>query len=265
MTTFCTFASGSGGTAALLVSGGTRLLLDMGISCRRVCPALASLSLGPEDLTAVLITHEHSDHIKGLATYVKKYTTPIVCSPGTARELAGRIAGIKPLLRPVELRGTVSWTGVEAELLPTSHDAGEGTAYHFTTSDGRIAVLTDTGYIPVETGQRMLGADLLVLESNHDADMLWYGRYPYYLKARIGGKLGHLSNADAACFAVESVRAGTKSILLAHLSQENNTPRLALDTARQALAETAWSGPLVVAPRDEKSRIFCLEHAVCGE
>ena len=98
MTTFCTFASGSTGNAALLACGETRLLIDMGISCRRVCQTLASLSLKPEDLTAVLITHEHSDHIKGLAVYTKKYATPIICTPGTARQLSYRTAGLDPLL-----------------------------------------------------------------------------------------------------------------------------------------------------------------------
>jgi len=266
MTTFRTFASGSAGNAALIASGETRLLIDMGISCRRLCQALASLSLRPEDLTAVFITHEHSDHIKGLATYVKKYGTPIICTPGTARQLSCRTAGAEPLLRPAELYETLHWPGMAVELLPTSHDARESCACQVTTADGRVGFLTDTGYIPEETGQRMLGAELLVLESNHDEGMLRNGRYPYYLKARILGEEGHLSNADAARFAAASVQAGTKSLLLAHLSQENNTPRLALDAVGQALAGIGRANPPVaVAPRGEMSRLYCLERGACCE
>ena len=263
MTTFRTFASGSTGNAALIASGGTRLLIDMGISCRRVCQALAALSLTPEDLTAVVITHEHSDHIRGLATYVKKYRTPIVCTPGTARQLAYRTAGVELLLRPLELLETLQWPGMDVELLPTSHDARESSACHITTADGRVGFLTDTGYIPEETGRRMLGAELLVLESNHDEGMLWSGRYPYYLKARIQGAEGHLSNAAAARFAAASVQAGTQNLLLAHLSQENNTPRLALETVGQALAGIGWTGPVAAAPCSEMSRLYRLERGEC--
>ena len=265
MTTFCTFASGSTGNAALLACGETRLLIDMGISCRRVCQTLASLSLKPEDLTAVLITHEHSDHIKGLAVYTKKYATPIICTPGTARQLSYRTAGLDPLLRPAALWDTLRWPGVTVDLLPTSHDAGESAAFHITTPDGRVGYLTDTGYIPEKTAQRMLGADLLVLESNHDEDMLWNGRYPYHIKARIQGELGHLNNRDAARFAAASVQAGTRDVLLAHLSQENNTPRLALDTVGQALAGAAWDGSLSAAPCGAMSRTYCLERTPCCE
>lgn len=265
MTTFRTFASGSSGNAALIASGETRLLIDMGISCRRVCQALASLSLRPEDLTAVFITHEHSDHIKGLATYVKKYATPIICTPGTAHQLSRRTAGVDGLLRPAELYETLRWPGMDVELLPTSHDARESSACQITTADGRVGFLTDTGYIPEETGRRLLGAQLLVLESNHDEDMLRTGRYPYYLKARIQGTEGHLSNKDAARFAAASVQAGTQSLLLAHLSQENNTPSLALDTVGQALASIGWTGPVAAAPRGEMSRLYCLERGICCE
>lgn len=265
MTTFRTFASGSGGNAALIARGDTRLLIDMGISCRRICQNLGDMELRPDDLTAVLITHEHSDHIKGLAAYVKKYPTPVICTPGTARQLAYRTAGIEPLLRPAALFETLRWPGMEAQLLPTSHDAGESAACLFTTPDGRVGYLTDTGYIPEETRQRLLGVELLVLESNHDEHMLWMGRYPYHLKARIQGDRGHLNNEAAARFAAGCARAGTRSILLAHLSRENNTPQAALDTVGRALEETGWTGCLEAAPRDTASRIYYLESAVCSE
>ena len=265
MTTFHTIASSSSGNASLLVSGETRLLIDMGVSCRRLCQTLASLGLTPGDLTAVLITHEHSDHISGLATYIKKYATPIICSPGTSRQLSYRLAGVDSLLRSAPLGTSLPIGAITVTLLPTSHDCGQGTAYHLATPDGAVGILTDTGYILEETGRRLLGSDLLVLESNHDAELLRAGPYPYALKQRVLGDFGHLSNAAAAQYAAASARAGTHTILLAHLSQENNRPQLALETASAALEEAGWTGRLAVAPRDTLSEACILEKTPCRE
>lgn len=263
MTTFQTLASGSGGNAALLSHRETRLLIDMGISCRRVCQGLAQAGVRPEELAGVVITHEHSDHIGGLATYIKKYRTPIFCTPGTGRQLAYRLAGVEDLLRPVPLGETVEAGAAALTLLPTSHDCSESAALHLSLPDGRVGYLTDTGYIPEETGRALLGAELLVLESNHDVDMLRAGPYPYPLKKRILGEFGHLSNAAAAEYAVKSVRAGTRRILLAHLSHENNTPGKALETVGGALAEAGLDVPLAAAPRDVMSEAYALEGAGC--
>lgn len=264
MTTIRTFASGSSGNAALLSCGETHLLIDMGISCRRICQSLAALHLTPEDLAGVLITHEHTDHIGGLATYIKKYRTPIFCTPAVSRQLAYRLAGVEPLLRAMELGESVSFGAVEAEILPTSHDCRESAAWHFTVPEGRVGYLTDTGYIVEETGKRLLGADILVLESNHDVEMLRSGPYPYPLKKRILGEQGHLSNDAAAEFAVESVRAGTRAILLAHLSDENNTPQCALETVGSALREAGFAVSLAAAPKAGMSEAYCLEDVRCS-
>ena len=263
MTSFCTLASGSSGNAALLSRGDTHLLIDMGISCRRLCQALAQHGLTPGQLSAVLITHEHTDHISGLATYIKKYHTPILCTPGTARQLHYRLAGIGLLLRPLAMGEPVLWDGLTITPFPTSHDCRESAAYRVDTPDGAIGYLTDTGIVVEETRQGLLGADLLVLESNHDVDMLLSGPYPYALKRRVLGSEGHLSNADAAAFAVDSARAGTHSIILAHLSEENNTPQLALDTVGHMLERADYTGDLSVAPRNEPGKIHVLEGAPC--
>lgn len=264
MTTICTLASGSSGNAALLSREETHLLIDMGISCRRICQSLASLGLTPETLTGILITHEHTDHIGGLATYIKKYRTPIYCTPAVSRQLAYRLAGIEPLLRPMELGEAVLFGTVKAEILPTSHDCPGSAAWHFITPEGRVGYLTDTGYIVEETGERLLGAELLVLESNHDVEMLRAGPYPYLLKKRILGEQGHLSNEAAAAYAVKTVRAGTRSILLAHLSDKNNTPELALATVRQTLEEAGLFPVLAAVPRDGMSGPYVLEGARCS-
>ena len=264
MTTFRTIASGSSGNAALLTAGETRLLIDMGISCRRLCAALAQAGTPPEALDGVLITHEHADHISGLATYIKKYAAPILCTPGTARQLAYRLAGVDRLLRPVPMGETVSIGSCRATPLPTSHDCRESAAFRIETPDGSVAYLTDTGYIPEETGARLLGADLLVLESNHDVETLRSGPYPYRLKQRVLGAFGHLSNDDAAAYAAASARAGTRMILLAHLSRENNTPQMALHTVGRLLEAAGYGGKLAAAAREGLSETFILERVKCG-
>lgn len=259
MTSIHTLASGSSGNAALFSCGETRLLIDMGISCRRICRSLAALGLEPGQLSGVFITHEHTDHISGLATYIKKYRTPIYCTPAVSRQLRYRLAGVEPLLRVVELGERLYFKDVELDVLPTSHDCAESAACHFRTSDGRIGYLTDTGHIPDAAGECLLGADILVLESNHDVDMLRAGPYPFPLKKRILGMQGHLSNAVAAEYAVSSVRAGTRTLLLAHLSEENNTPRAALETVGRALSQAGLTAYLAAAPRDAMSEALVLE------
>lgn len=259
MTRFCTFASGSSGNAALLSSGNTHILIDMGISCRRITKSLEQLGLRGEDLSAILITHEHADHIAGLATYIKKHRTPIITTSATGRQLSYRIAGIEPLLRCAEWWEDVAVGTVEVTVLPTSHDCGGSCAFRFGTKDGKVGYITDTGYISQETADALMGARLLVLESNHDVEMLRSGLYPYHLKQRVLGMQGHLSNDTAAAFAMDSVKAGTETIVLAHLSKENNTPQVALNTVGRMLEAVGYSGKLCCAPRDELSEIFVME------
>ena len=264
MTSFYTLASGSSGNAALLSCDGTHLLIDMGISCRRICQSLAQLGLRPEDLTAVLITHEHTDHIGGLATYIKKYRTPIICTPGTSRQLHYRLAGITPLLRSIPFCQQESLGSVAVTALPTSHDCNASAAYRIDTPDGTLAYLTDTGYIPGETAHAMLGAEMLILESNHDVEMVRSGPYPYSLKQRILGPQGHLSNDVAARFAADSAKAGTRDIILAHLSEENNTPQMALNAVGRLLEAVDYRGRLCAAPRCDISEEHILGRNVCS-
>ena len=259
MTRFCTFASGSSGNAALLSSGNTHILIDMGISCRRIITSLEQIGLRGEDLSAVLITHEHRDHIAGLTTFIKKYKTPIITTSATARQLSYRITGIEPLLRCAEWWEDIAVGSVEVTVLPTSHDCGGSCAFRFGTKEGTVGYMTDTGYISGETAAALMGSKLLILESNHDVEMLRSGPYPYPLKKRVLGMQGHLSNDTAAAFAVDSARAGTQSIVLAHLSHENNTPQVALNTVGRMLEASGYGGKLYCAPRDTMSEIFVME------
>lgn len=250
MTTIHTLASGSSGNAALVSCGNVHVLLDAGISCRRIVVALRTLGVEPKELAAVFITHTHTDHIGGLQTFVKKCAVPVYASRRTCAGLAYRIAGIEPLLRPFADGETISLDGLTVTSFPTCHDAPGACGYRF----GDAGVLTDSGYVTEEAAEVLTGVPLLVLEANHDVDALRSGPYPYYLKQRILGPEGHLSNEDAAAFALASARAGTREIVLAHLSRENNTPAMALNAVGRALETLDVPVPLSVAPRDTVSQ-----------
>ena len=247
---FCTFSSSSSGNAALLSCGSTHLLVDAGISYTRIRSGLGALGLSVGDLTAVFITHAHGDHTAGLATCLKRHRDiPIRCSEETARQLCYRFAGIDQVLIPFPLGGRTAAGCCTVTSIPTSHDAPGSTGYRFDGPEGSVGILTDTGILPA-AARCLLGVDLLMLESNHDVETLLSGPYPYPLKDRVLGDLGHLSNETAARFACAAARSGTRQILLAHLSQENNTPQMALNTVGRALEAIGYAGALAVAPRD---------------
>ena len=248
---FYTIASSSAGNAALVCHEDTNILIDAGVSCRRITPTLTTLSLTLADLDGILITHEHIDHVRALGTLQKKCAVPLYASRGTAAALdypAERVHAFTP--------GDALTVGsLRALPFRTSHDARESVGYRIESDDGSLAVLTDTGCITDEAHDLALGADTLLLEANHDIEMLKTGPYPYPLKRRILGEYGHLSNEAAAEFAVECVRAGTSDILLAHLSGENNTPSLAEYAVGRALQARGLSVRLAAAPRDTISEV----------
>ena len=250
--TVTTLASGSSGNCILVSHGGTHLLVDAGISCRRIKAALAALGLTPGELTAVLITHEHSDHISGLATLLKYYHLPVYCSHGTARQLAYRIAFLDEVLRPFTPGEAFQLGGLTVTPFSTLHDAADPVGYTFADGVHKAAIVTDLGVVTSAVESFVRGAELLVAEANHDPDLLLDGPYPPYLKQRILGDHGHLSNAACA----ELVRrSGAQTVILAHLSAENNRPALALQAVRAAV------GPAItveVAPRCETGRRYTL-------
>lgn len=235
MLTFTTLASGSTGNAALVSCGGTHILLDAGISARRIVSGLAALGVAPEMLSAILITHEHSDHISGLQVFTKKYRVPILATGPTCRQLCRRVAFLEDLLRPLEPGAGAQIGAVWAESFPTPHDAACSVGWVMTGEGGRAALCTDLGHVTDEVRRAAAGCDLLVCETNHDIEQLKAGPYPYYLKQRVLGDYGHLSNeagAELAAFAVEN---GARAVILAHLSRTNNTPAMACEAVRRRL------------------------------
>ena len=248
---FFTLASGSSGNAALVRQQNTLLLIDAGISAKRIVQSLAEAGLSLDMLDGILITHEHVDHIRGLQTLCKKCAVPIYASRGTAQSLDF----VGAALRIFDAGERFTLGAFDVTTFPSSHDAADPVGYRLDCEDGSLGFLTDTGFVTSDAYDTLLGVDTLLLEANHDADMLQNGPYPYYLKKRISGRHGHLSNAQAAEFAVDSVRRGTRDILLAHLSAENNTPAAAEYTVLRALQQRGCSVRLCTAPRDTMSEV----------
>ena len=263
MLTVHRIASGSEGNSLLVSAGGTHILVDAGISARRITAALSSLGLTPGDIAGVLVTHEHSDHTAGLATLTKQYRLPLYASGGTAGALCARIPHAADVLHLLPRQGVLTLGDVQVTVFPTSHDAAESIDFRFDCGGAALGVLTDTGCVTPEAEQALQGVDLLVLESNHDEDWLLSGPYPYYLKQRILGNRGHLSNDAAAALAQRMASAGTRQFVLAHLSRENNTPERARQTMARALAGLDVS--VTVAPRAELSGPYIAEVRVCSE
>ena len=250
LTTVHTLASGSSGNALLLSYGDTHLLVDAGISCRRITASLRELGLTSMDLSAILVTHTHGDHISGLAVLLKHTACPIRALDRTCRELEYRLAGIGERLLPLASCVSEQVGGCAVTAFPTSHDAPGSCGYRFDTEDGGVGLLTDTGFVTGEAADILPGVDLAVLEANHDVECLRSGPYPYYLKQRILGAEGHLCNEHAARFAVTLAQAGTSELILAHLSKENNTPAMARNAVETALSAAGLFPALSVAPRD---------------
>lgn len=263
MTTVHTLASGSSGNALLFSWEDTHILVDAGISCRRITTALKALGLSLRDVDGLFITHSHSDHISGLQTLLKHSDFPIFGSGRTCRELEYRCAGISGRLCPLEMMVPQPLGGCTLTPFPTSHDCPGSCGCRIDSPGGSLGLLTDTGYVTKEAREVLPGVELMVLEANHDVEAVRSGPYPYYLKARILGSEGHLCNEDAARFAVELAEKGTLELILAHLSQENNTPAQAKNAVERALEAAELFPLLSVAPRHEPSAPHIIQEAVC--
>ncbi|WP_455580872.1 MBL fold metallo-hydrolase [Dysosmobacter sp.] len=253
MTTVHTLASGSSGNAVLISCGSTHLLLDAGISCRRITAALREVGLAPDELTAILITHTHSDHIAGLQTLLKRSRLPIYASTAAAEDLVFRLPACMDHLRAFSIGQALCLGNCSVTAFPTSHDAPGACGYRIDTPESSVGLLTDTGRVTSEAFDLLPGVDLAVVEANHDVETLRSGPYPACLKRRILSSAGHLSNEDAARFAVTLAQSGTSEVILAHLSRENNTPAMAQNAVDTALSAAGLSPRLSVAPRDHLS------------
>ncbi len=225
---FAMLGSGSRGNSTLIECGDTLVMVDCGFSASETRARLARLEVEPQDICALLITHEHSDHVNGAARFAACHGIPVRCTQGTLAACARTGLEAEPFDPQLEFDlGDISITP-----LTVPHDAREPTQFVLGDGQHRLGVLTDTGSITDHILKLLADCDALILECNHDREMLEYGPYPEALKARVGGPLGHLSNAQAAELLVQLGGDSLQHLVAAHLSEKNNTPEL----ARTALA-----------------------------
>lgn len=247
---YYSIASGSSGNCGLYVAGNTRILIDLGVSVRRLTAALRALDLTVDMLDAVLLTHEHIDHVKGLATFVKRHDVPVFATRGTTEALTAKNPDVDRLLRPYWGGDAFAVGAVEVQSFLTPHDAAESVGYILRSRGHTLGFATDLGFVPAAVKKLLTGCDTVVLEANHDLHMLRTGPYPWPLKKRVEGSQGHLSNPDCADCVTFLAENGTSTIILAHLSEQNNTPVTALREVRLALHAAGLSCEVFVAPKD---------------
>lgn len=238
MIKFCSLFSGSSGNALFIGTEKTKLLIDAGLSGKRILEALCSIGENPAELSAILVTHEHVDHVRGAGIMSRKQNVPIYANESTWGAMEGGLG-------PVKLENRVAFCmGEEFEIgdicikpFAIPHDAAEPVGYNFFVQGKRITTATDIGHMNDELLSHIEGSDLLLLESNHDVEMLKVGPYPWSLKKRIMGNHGHLSNETCAQVIAYLAERGGKRFILGHLSNENNFPELAYQTTLNALSE----------------------------
>ena len=236
MATFLSLYSGSSGNCAVMGENGRYLCVDMGKSCRAAVRGMEEAGISPDALEGILITHEHSDHVSGLKVFLKRWPLPVYGSEATIAYLADHDMVPPTAQLCVLQQNGQEIAGFEVRSFHTSHDAADCRGYRVGFGSGRtLAMATDLGQVTDEVMEGLSGADLVVLEANYDPVRLKMGPYPYYLKSRIASPRGHLCNRDAGETLAALLRAGCERFALCHLSQENNTPQLALQAATESL------------------------------
>lgn len=254
---FLSVVSGSSGNCTLISHKNTTILVDCGLSCKKMEQTLTTLGISPDKIDAILVTHEHSDHVKGIGVASRKYSIPIYATVGTHEKMeVGNLHEKNIKYISPDLDFEIGDIGITPFSIP--HDAANPVAYNFFYNNIKVSVATDIGKMNDYIMSHLKGSIAVLLESNHDVDMLRNGKYPMILKKRILSDHGHLSNESAAETALELAKSGTHHLMLGHLSNENNTPRSAFYATAKKLTENGvdlkTDLALTVASRYEVTR-----------
>lgn len=262
----CSIASGSSGNCIYVGDDHTHLLVDTGISKKRIEQGLVSLGIKGDELSGILITHEHIDHIQGLGVFSRKYEVPVYATPGTIKGIrACRSLGNIPegLLHEIQVDDPFSLGTLNITPFSISHDANEPSGYRVENEEKAVAVATDLGKYDDYTVQNLSELNAVILEANHDIHMLEVGPYPYPLKRRVMGDKGHLSNELSGRLLCDILHDNLQYVVLGHLSKENNYEELAYETVKLevSIGDNPYKGediPMMVAKRDQMSDIITL-------
>lgn len=248
--------SGSGGNACLVKNDDTLLLIDAGFSGAELRRRMESVGHHPDDLEACLITHEHGDHLKGASILSKRHKVHLLMHPATKRAGKRQLKG-NERIRHFEMNEEMQLGSLKVTSVPTLHDSSSSTGFLIESDGLSLGYLTDLGAVTEDNFLKMRKADFMVMEANHDRDMLWNGPYPPHLKARVDSRVGHLSNDDSAEFIAMLAEFGQlKGVMLAHLSEKNNKPEIALETIRNRV-----DGPIdiYIAEQDQPAEPIIVE------
>ena len=248
MVNFLSLTSGSSGNASFISDGVTNILIDCGMSGSALAASLSQIDVKMEDIDAVLITHEHSDHIKGLGVIARRHKIPVYATFKTFSAMKNIGEFDDSLKNAISDELEIGNIGIKAFSIP--HDAADPVGYNFFIDNTKYSLATDIGKMNDDVFTSIKGSKYIILESNHDIDILRLGSYPYPLKQRILGEKGHLSNDDAAKTALALAKSGTEHFMLAHLSRENNMPEIAKLTT-----ENTFSKNNIILNRDVTLRV----------
>lgn len=241
-------ASGSKGNVTYVEDNDTRLLIDIGKPCSYIEKELKEIGVDPRKINALLITHTHYDHIDGIRTFYKKYKPSLYVMPQMVSVLSEFLGEFDHIYYDKD----TMINHIKIDIVRTSHDAPDSVGFII---DDRLVYITDTGYLNEKLFPKLMNKHIYIMESNHDIEMLYNGKYPYYLKRRIASDKGHLSNEDAARCLSKLIGDNTKHVVLAHLSQENNTKEKALETFFNMIG-TNNNFNIVVATQDERTGVI---------
>jgi phosphoribosyl 1,2-cyclic phosphodiesterase len=234
---FATLASGSSGNAILVGEEKRHFLVDCGITVKRLLTNLSMVNTLPGQIEGIIVTHEHIDHIKGVGALARKLKLPVYATNGLWEVMETTLGELRPEQKII-VQDNLTVAGMQVHLIPTSHDSRESYGLRIAGKKLTLGIATDSGTVTEEMHRNLRGCDAYVVEANHDLQKLMQGRYPWYLKKRISSNYGHLSNTQLAEALSEWLTENTQKVVLAHLSEENNTPEIALSTVLGILRES---------------------------